>query len=378
MAVQVVYDGPRVPLMRGFLRVLGVLFGAILLLAAICGLALTLLVGSLLFFPDQWDSSERADAIAVTAIGAAVFVIALPIAVRLLRGRRRLVLFLRRFGFEDATQLVTFAAVEEIGRSWRVVTLDDSRVQAVGGSQGPRRLLALASAVLLAALAGAAWWGFGGGPDRLFDDVADSTTSNSAATTPAEEIGQAIGIALVAGIIAGLILLVIIVLAGVAAVSSLFSLFSYGKARGSELAKTAVMRTETEVAKRAESVARRSRRIFAPRLVVARVADPVWRQAVLTFARHCDAVIVDVSEASDNLRWEIQTLLPALGARCVLVGRADLLTEQQGDRTVFNPSLGRDLDGRTVLGYGTSRRDVRRFARALEGFLEATPSPRRA
>ena len=59
MAVQVVYDGPRVPLMRGFLRVLGVLFGAILLLAAICGLALTLLAPTPTSTPATSRPTER-------------------------------------------------------------------------------------------------------------------------------------------------------------------------------------------------------------------------------------------------------------------------------------------------------------------------------
>ena len=49
----------------------------------------------------------------------------------MLRRRRHAVLFLRRFGYDDATRIVT-SALAVLGRSWRVVTLDDSDVQAVG------------------------------------------------------------------------------------------------------------------------------------------------------------------------------------------------------------------------------------------------------
>ena len=50
----------------------------------------------------------------------------------LLRRKRRLVLFLRRFGYSDATQAITTAAASRLGQSWRLVTLDDSEIEAIG------------------------------------------------------------------------------------------------------------------------------------------------------------------------------------------------------------------------------------------------------
>ena len=101
-----------------------------------------------------------------------------------------------------------------------------------------------------------------------------------------------------------------------------------------------------------------------------RVADAVWQDAVRDFADHSAAVIIDVSVPSENLLWEIRTLLPVLGQRCVLVGRRDLLTSTDpGGRTIFASSVGREIDGRDVLAYGTTRREIRRFAHVLDGHL---------
>jgi hypothetical protein len=58
-------------------------------------------------------------------------VLGLALGVRLVRGRRRLVLFLRRFGHTAATHAATVAAAS-IGSRWRLVTLDDAQIVPVG------------------------------------------------------------------------------------------------------------------------------------------------------------------------------------------------------------------------------------------------------
>lgn len=62
---------------------------------------------------------------------------------RLIRGARNLVLFLRRFAYSEATRVVTFAASGALGRSWRVVTLDDGAIAPVGVASGTTRLSCL-------------------------------------------------------------------------------------------------------------------------------------------------------------------------------------------------------------------------------------------
>jgi hypothetical protein len=374
MAVRVTFDGPRVPVGRRLGRLVGVLAGALLLLVALVGLAVALFVGVLLFVGDQgWSDDETPGAVAVTLVSLGVAAVTLPLALRLLRGRRRLVLFLRRFGFDDASESVASAAVRAVGRSWRVVTLDDSRIRPVGGAPGPRRSLGVVLLLLGAAIAGVVVWFLTSGPDRLVDWAFEETQPDTEPEGFAEAVGAAIGTAIAAALVAGLILMVVLLASVLAGVSSVLSMVSFGKAVGSERTKTAIIRSARDLRTRCDRIDRRSGRIFAPRLVVVRVADEVWQDAVRGFAAHADAVIVDVSEASDNLLWEIRTLLPMFGERCVFIGRHDLLTRPgPGGRTVFNPALGRDLDGRTVLGYDISPRATRRFARGLEGMLEAT------
>jgi len=373
MTVRVVYDGPPRSLLGGVARSLAVLLGAVLLVVGVLALGLVALVALVLVTGSGSGDGERSQALATGAVALVVAVVTSPLAVRLFRGRRRLVLFLRRFGFDDAASTVTFAAAKVIGRSWRLVTLDDDRVRALGGSAGPRRVLALVALVTVVALALGGYWLVEGGPDQLIDRTIAGTKAEGGAT----DLGTEIGRILAGAIIAGLVVIFLLVVAIVTGVSSLFSLVSYGSARRGDRAKSAVIATEADVRQRSRAVDRRSGRIFAPRLVVVRVTDPVWQAAVREFASLADAVLVDVSQASENLLWEIRTLLPAFGDRCILVGRHDLLTAATRDgHTIFNPALAEVLDGRTVLAYGTTRRDVRRFARALEGFLAATTKVR--
>ena len=60
------------------------------------------------------------------------------VGMRLLRGRRRTVLFLRRFGFGDATNVMT-GVVRHIGGFWRIVTLNDAQIEALGYSDEAER-----------------------------------------------------------------------------------------------------------------------------------------------------------------------------------------------------------------------------------------------
>ena len=69
----------------------------------------------------------------LAVIGAAVAGIVLWIlGAKLLRGRPRTVLFLRRFGFDQAKDFISHAAAQALGRRWRLVTLDDLATTPVG------------------------------------------------------------------------------------------------------------------------------------------------------------------------------------------------------------------------------------------------------
>jgi hypothetical protein len=371
MAVRIMLDGPSRGVGPRLGRVLAVAAGLPLIVAGVAGLYGVILIGIFFVYVSPISAKDQHDAIVTGAVCAAAAVVGLGLGLRLLRGRRRLVLFLRRFGFDDATRAVSFAATKAIGRSWRLVTLDDDRVKAVGGAAGPRRLAGLTALLALVPLAWVVWWMHTHSTDSLIHDVAISGGPSNA-TGIANVLANAIATAILSGIIVGLMLLTAVATGIVAGMSSLLLATTYGFARHAEHAKKDRIRSQKEVRSRSRAIMRRSRHIFAPRLVVVTVANPQWQQAVQSFARTAAVAIIDISVPSENLRWEINALLPVMGHRCVLVGRLDLLTAQSWDgRTVFTSPLERDIDGHEVLAYRPDQSGVRHFSRALEATIEA-------
>src|SRR5262249_2479597 len=92
--------------------------------------------------------------------------------------------------------------------------------------------------------------------------------------------------------------------------SPFFFFSQRGTAGPADRALTERIRADRNIPGRVASIARRGRKILAPRLVVVTVAHAVWRQAVHAFAHSSAAVIIDVTIPSESLRWEITTLLP--------------------------------------------------------------------
>src|SRR6185369_6664738 len=76
--------------------------------------------------------------IAVWAVTFPLTILGIRWGLRLLRRNRTMVLFLRRFGYDDAQSAVTFAVLQTIGASWRVVTLDDAEMVPIGVATGTR------------------------------------------------------------------------------------------------------------------------------------------------------------------------------------------------------------------------------------------------
>jgi hypothetical protein len=371
MAVRIVLDGPSRGVGLRLGRVLAVIVSLPLMVAGVAGLYGVILIGIFFAYTSPVPAKDQHDAILTGAVCAVAALVGLGLGLRLLRGRRRLVLFLRRFGFDDATRAVSFAATKAIGRSWRLVTLDDDKVKAVGASTGPRRLAGVTALLALVPLAYVAWWMHTHSTDSLINDVTSSGGASDS-TDIANVLANAIVTAMVSGAIVALIVIFAVVTGIVAGMSSLLLATTYGFARHAEHAKKDRIRSPKEVGSRSQAIMRRSRHIFAPRLVVVTVANPVWQQAVHSFARTAATAIIDISVPSENLRWEISTLLPAMGRKCILVGRLDLLTTRLIDgRTVFTSPLEREIDGHEVLAYRPDESGVRHFSRALKATIEA-------
>jgi len=373
MGVRILLDGPARDPARRLGRAVAVTASVPLLLVGVIGLVV---LGYLvvMLVTNSVARSDQSRAAGYTAWAVVAAVLGLWLGLRLLRGRRRTILFLRRFGYVDATQAVSFAAVTALGGAWRLVTFDDELATGVGGRTAPRRASGFGIVFVLAAVAVFVLWFIRTGGNRLFNTVLASlhTTSGGSGDPDLDKIGTTLG----AGLIVGLLMFIIgVLLIAITGVSVPILLFSYFRARRAERSKTARIRSAGEISGRVASLVRRGSRILAPRLVVVTVAHPVWQHAVHAFGHSVAAVIIDVSIPSESLRWEINTLLPVLGNRCVLVGRLDLLTRQLPDgRTVISSPFAGEIDGQEILAYRSDRPGLRRFARALRSTVEARVS----
>jgi len=330
---------------------------------------------------------------------------------RLLRRNRTLILFLRRFGHDDAQSAVTFAVLQTIGAFWRVVTLDDAEMMPIGvpaTTRGLFRVGHFTSTYILAigyfvglrmfpililslwgvvaiALTGPAlefaqtgvtrWeaWGYLLEPYfttlasvfewRLpFAEVAPTLHGLFALLTIAAAISFAtLGITMAALILA------------LPFSTVLFFLSSAADAvREAERSKTVTATSTAEVQQAALAIVRRSRQVSGPRLVVIRVASNVWQRAVRELASVCSLMLIDISEPSENVLWELEELITRHDDRYVLIGhhaRAAALATPDPGLTPVERRLAALLAGREVLAYTTDRRGLKRFARALRDKL---------
>jgi hypothetical protein len=343
-------------------RGLGLVVGAVLVLAgAVAMLPLTFYVSAVLVLSivDRTPTFGEVDAqLAIVLAGSAVVaVVCWRLGVPLIRGRRHLVLFLRRFGFTSATEALSFAVGGAVGRHWRMVTLDDHNIAPQGVARGSRwtirlfRLALVAGAITLTVLA--VRWLSGDAVDNLVDDMYESARSQ-AVEEGQNPIGAAIGalfVTLIVGIVVVmfglLVFLVPMALAGVGAV-----LFSIGSraVRNAERSKAIVISRHGDVERKSRLLVRRVRRVFAPRITVARVTDEFWQETVRRLAAMSAVVLVDVSEPSDNLLWEVGVLEDA-ARRWIPIGRVDRLEALTADPSPPANRLRQVLDRREVVGY---------------------------
>ena len=356
------------------------------------------------------------DILALAVISTATTILGLKVGLRLLRGQRRLVLFLRRFGYGEATKAATFAATKTLGRSWRLVTLDDASVAPLGVPTGMKRLVvgsalvrqglmvapmfvayvgmytvAASCAILLLALLQAVMLDLSLGPffepyGRVLESVLeghipfDAIRSNLVGAFAIAATLSMFTVWAMIGAVAGLLAAVVLGLP--------FSMLDYASdaVQVADKSTTRMVENATAIDGVAIQLVAESRKIFAPRLVVLRVASEVWQPTVMRLASAGSLTIIDVSEPTENLLWEIQSLTDRPGIRCVFVGQSNRVAGLTGSPTNAQPpgSLAERLlnllEGREVLAYVTGRRGLRRFARALRArlleFENVTASPR--
>jgi hypothetical protein len=145
--------------------------------------------------------------------------------------------------------------------------------------------------------------------------------------------------------------------------------------REAERSKTVAVTSPAEIDEAARAIARRSRKVFGPRLVVLRVASHVWQHAVTELAALSSLPLIDISEPTGNVLWEFEELTKRFGDKCVIIGQHDRVTAlarlppaDHGSTSVEH-RLAHLLQGREVLAYSADPRGLKRFAKALRGVL---------
>lgn len=407
MAIEIVSDAPRpdrlARVRRGLITFVGVVLIVAGILATVPVVMIVLLVGALGLPEDSGSMGpSQVGQLVLLGLAAAACIFA---GARLVRGKRRLVLFLRRFGFEGSSRALTFAVGTALGRRWRLITLDDAELGPVGVSKGARRTWGFGRWILLAlAIVGTVYaisWIRGDAPGEILTGIFDSVYENAVAQGE-NPIGAFIGALLIAILLGVVILLfgVVFIFAPVAfaGAATLFTWGAWRAIRKAERMKATEVRTETEIEPTFSRVARRTRGVFGPRLVVLRAAHDIWQEVVRRLAASVSVVLIDVSEPTENLLWEIAELKDDVRSRWILVGRRDRVEalaadgsrnarsgadpgagggngEGRGGGNGVNPEIAsrlRDLlDGERVLVYeGEEKSAMRRFALGLRARFE--------
>lgn len=378
MSLRIAEQYPRPALLRRFGRALVLLLGALLTLGGIVAATLPLLFAVLFvltLFVGDGPSRMESDLAEMLIVLTAIALVALPLGRWLLRGRRRLVLYLRRFGFADSAEALTFAVGTAVGNRWRVVTLDDAQLGAVGVKKGVRRTFRLGRWIGLLAIAGGLLWGYlwltGEAPGEIFDKISSDIFESGSGNFVERFLGAAAG-----GCFLTLIIVLFAAAAGLIGLAfiGLLTLFTWGSHRAvrkAERVKAREILTEKQLEPAVRAAARLSRRLFAPRLMVMRVATALWKRAVLDLAKASSVVLIDISDPTPNLVWEVETLRDATRSRWLLVGRRDRLEMVAGGGdSAAAARLAQLLDGEEALAYaGEDRKSMRRFARSLGGRL---------
>jgi hypothetical protein len=153
-----------------------------------------------------------------------------------------------------------------------------------------------------------------------------------------------------------------------------FFSWSADAVREAERFKNVAVTSLSEIRQAASAIALRSKKVFGPRLVVIRVASPVWRNAVEELASLSSLPLIDISELTENVLWELEELLRRFGDKCVLIGRYEAVTALAAlPPTHPGTSVERRaadlIADRDVLAYTTDPAGLKRFARALRALL---------
>ena len=364
---------------------------------------------------DRWPTEDVPvrEVLLAWAIATPLAIGGVRIGLRLVRRNRTLILFLRRFRDDDAQQAVTFAVLRTIGSSWRVVTLDDAEMAPIGVAAAPRVLFRAGQVVSKHVLAIGqflglrtfpflimAMWGVVAlglmGPALEFARTGTTTPDPWIAAVepyltilasvferrlPLDDVAPTLpgvfallATAAALSFVTLLVTMVALLLAFPLSTVLFFLSSAASSVQEADQSKTMAVGSVPEIQQAARAIALRSHKVFGPRLVVLRVKSQVWQHAISELASLSSLPLIDISEPTEHVLWELEELTNRFGDRCVLIGQYD----EVATLAAAPPGTGSDpvhrrlvhlLEGREVLAYTTDRQGLKRFARSLRGLL---------
>jgi hypothetical protein len=413
----IVLDGPTGWRLRAATRRAPTVIGALLVcLGALLVLPLIVLTITVVIFlivrndlnnhPEkvrpEWFEKIRGDLVPLWLSVLTVVMLSVIVGLKLLRSNRNVILFLRRFGYPPATYAITQATVR-VGDFWRVVTLDDEKIESRGAGddverlvhivgtvqqkfQRTRRVVAkvrsttmnisvrvLACALVVVLIPGPDW-------NARFERLRAIVDPGQAPDRGAPAVARVATVVLAIGL--SLLALWIVVVFVTWVVSFPLRLVYGGVSRGVHEAARAehiriACKRDISIAQRIVELQRH--RVFGARLCVLTVDSSVWQQTVTDIANVCAVPLIDISDPTEHVMWEIENLVRRFGERCVFIGdhgRLQTIARANGELT---GRLSKLLDGRDVLGYALDPAGTKRFIHALSSTLawhDRRPLPR--
>lgn len=364
---------------RPLLRPLGVVCIAISMLALFPGL----LIGSALLshrmnlvidlsFVLTWVSSTPWSPAEATwvLLGSAVLLQGCAALMLLPKfSRIHMVLFLRKFRHTNASQTVSDAA-SRTGANWRFVSLDDTEMEPTGGSRGllattlvigylPMVTLTSGTVGVVSKLVKMSFkiaifaWVMGVILHWFTEDV-----------HLIAELTKYSGYVVAAVIGAWAIKWVLIAVFSlpVLLVMSIVTMNSNEWAKATNLSELKDIRAEINPKQIGQT--------FAAKFRVVEVGIEFWRTAVSSVSVIATLPLIDVSEPTDAILWEVAEMISRFGSRCVFIGHRPQVEAFISSDDPIAARLHRLLAGKEVLVYVNDTAGRRRFAHALRATLE--------
>lgn len=324
-----------------------------------------LIVGSFLVLIGPWD------AFSVTAVTTAgCYLLALYAASVLAEPRKHVVLYLRRFRSVSGHELMGRAIDTGLGRRYRVVTLDDASFRPIGVPKTERRFSVLSSPVMAA------------GGVLLFVIVmyylVVRPLLKSAPGPIPPQLFRVYSIAFGQSIWQSPLWPAI---SGFAFVVFTFLMVHRWRVRRRARLRIRTTRDLDRCTYRVVDLASWRRRpgLLAPQATVIKVVDELWQATVVRLLDHVDAVIVDVSELTENLLWEVRTLHERAFEPCVWIGDARAVAISGDIGESLTATLGTPIKRDSIVTYDPKVRGAeRQLRRDLTAALERLryPAPR--